>query len=187
SSGWAPLSWPPVVMTLVGAASAAQMPLDATELAYRFIDASYRSIDRREVDEHHGLPGVTREYRQTVTVGKWGEIDYVNAGIEGYGWGALSVHLLMRYLLGFCEEEANTITVAPTLPQALRRVGATYHVELVPWGNYTLSIACTVKDAKRYRLRLHCMVRTSGENLEDTQQRATQRDMEGYESEWEAG
>jgi hypothetical protein len=52
SLGWAPLSWPPVVMTLVGAASAAQMPLDAVELAYRFIDASYRSTDRRELDEH---------------------------------------------------------------------------------------------------------------------------------------
>ena len=55
SSGWAPLSWPPVVMTLVGAADAAQMPLDAAELAYRFIDASYRSIDSRELDEHEWL------------------------------------------------------------------------------------------------------------------------------------
>src|SRR6266516_316750 len=69
SSGWAPLSWPPVVMTLVGAADAAQMPLDAAELAYRFIDASYRSTDSRESYEHGGLPGVTREYRRTVTVG----------------------------------------------------------------------------------------------------------------------
>jgi hypothetical protein len=64
SSGWAPLSWPPVVMTLVGAAAAAQMPLDAAELAYRFIDASYRGTDSRELDEHGGLPGVTREYRR---------------------------------------------------------------------------------------------------------------------------
>ena len=56
SSGWAPLSWPPVVMTLVGAAAAAKMPLDAAELAYRYINASYRSTDRRELDEHapHG-------------------------------------------------------------------------------------------------------------------------------------
>jgi hypothetical protein len=92
SSGWAPLSWPPVVMTLVGAAAAARMPLDAAEPAYRFIDASYRSADHREPDEQGGLPGITREYRQTVAVGKWGETDYVNAGIEDYGWGALSVH-----------------------------------------------------------------------------------------------
>ncbi len=160
SHGWAPLSWPPVVMTLVGAASAAHMPLDAAELAYRFIDASYRSTDGRELDEHGGLPGVTREYRQTVTAGKWGAIDYVNAGIEGYGWGALSIHLIMRYLLGLREEVADKITIAPALPQALRRVGSTYRVAPVPWGNYVLGIECIVKNAKGYTVRVHCARRS---------------------------
>ncbi len=170
SSGWAPLSWPPVVMTLVGAAVAAQMPLDAAELAYRFIDASYRSTNSRELDEHGGLPGVTREYRRTVTTGKWGALDYANAGIEGYGWGALSIHLLMRYLLGLREEEADKITIAPALPQALRRVGATYRVEPVPWGNYVLGIECTVGNAKGYTVRLRCTQQkreTTAEALEE--------------------
>src|SRR5205807_6659968 len=90
-SGWAPLSWPPVVMTQVGGVAAAGMPQEAAELAYRFIDASYRSTDSRELDEHGGLPGVTREYRRTITMGEEVEMDYANAGIEGYGWGALSV------------------------------------------------------------------------------------------------
>ena len=140
SSGWAPLSWPPVVMTLVGAADAARMHLDAAELAYRFIDGSHRGTDYRELDEHGGLPGVTREYRRTVTAGKWGEIGYVNAGIEGYGWGALSVHLLMRYLLGLCEEEMDCLTVRPVLPQALRRTDANYSVGPVCWGKYSLHL-----------------------------------------------
>src|SRR5947199_7237404 len=157
SAGWAPLSWPPVVMTLVGAAASAQMPLDAAELAYRFIDASYRSMDSRELNEHGGLPGITREYRRAITKGKWGEIDYVNAGIEGYGWGALSIHLLMRYLLGLREEEMDRLTVRPVLPQALRRTGATYSVGPLSWGKYSLHIECGVKDAKRYRLRLECV------------------------------
>ena len=169
SHGWAPLSWPPVVMTLVGAASAAQMPLDAAELAYRFIDASYRSTDRRELDEHGGLPGVTREYRQAVTAGKWGAIDYVNAGIEGYGWGALSIHLLMRYILGLREEEADKITIAPALPQALRRVGATYRATPVPWGNYVLGIECTVRNAKGYTVRVHCERRGMKKAAEDVE------------------
>jgi hypothetical protein len=69
---------------------------------------------------------VTREYRKAVTVGKWGAVEYVNTGIEGYGWGALSILLLIRYLLGFREEEAGVIQVAPVLPQVMRRVGATY-------------------------------------------------------------
>ena len=185
SSGWAPLSWPPVVMTLIGAASAARMPLDAAELAYRFIDASYRSIDRRELDEHGGLPGVTREYRQTVTAGKWGEIDYVNAGIEGYGWGALSVHLLVRYLLGLSEEEPDQITIAPVLPQALRRTGATYRVEPLLWGSYMLGIECTIRDAKGYTVRVRC-ARPEGEEIAEAgKEGELQRPARVQECDWE--
>lgn len=167
-SGWAPLSWPPVVMTLVGAAAVASQSFEAVELAYRFIDASYRSIDKREPDEHGGLPGVTREYRQPVTVGKWGEIDYVNAGIEGYGWGALSIHLLLRYLLGLQEEAAGKLVIAPFLPQALRRVGAIYRVQAVQWGQYTLDIECGVRNAEGYTVRLRCMERAREEEIPDT-------------------
>jgi len=43
---------------------------------------------------------------------------FVSAGIEGYGWGALSIHLLMRYLLGLREEEAGAIKIAPALRAA---------------------------------------------------------------------
>jgi hypothetical protein len=157
SSGWAPLSWPPVVMTLVGAAAAAQMPMDAAELAYRYIDASYRSTDSRELDEHGGLPGVTREYRRSITVGKWGEIDYVNAGIEGYGWGALSVFLLIRFLMGLREEEQGAVIIAPVLPQALRRKGARYKIAPIQWGTYALSVECIVRDAGSFTLRLGCL------------------------------
>src|SRR5205807_2145023 len=140
----APSGWPPIAMTMIGAASAASMPAESAEMAYRFIDSSYRSIDARTLDEYGGLPGVTREYRRAVTAGKWGEIDYVNAGIEGYGWGALSVHLLMRYVLGLREEEVDRLTVRPVLPQALRRVGARYVAGPVPWGRYVLNVECRV-------------------------------------------
>jgi len=185
SSGWAPLSWPPVVMTLVGATSAAQMPLDAAELAYRYIDASYRSTDSRELDEHGGLPGVTREYRRTITVGKWGEVDYVNAGIEGYGWGALSIHLLIRYLLGLREEEVGKITIAPMLPQALRRIGATYKVEPIPWGDYVLGIECTVRDAKGYTLRMRCARRGLKQATKAVEHEELRQSGREETSEWE--
>ncbi len=166
-SGWTPLSWPPVVLTLVGAAAAAQMPLDAAELAYHFIDAAYRSIDSRTIDQHGGVPGVTREYHAVVTTGKWGTSEYVNAGIEGYGWGALSVHLLMRYLLGLHEEEAGVIKVAPVLPQALRRVGAAYRAGPVSWGKYLLHVECTVRDAQRYTMCVRCSVQTAPEAIQE--------------------
>ncbi len=69
-SGWAPLSWPPVVMTLLGAAEAAEMFEEAAELAYRFINASYQSSDSRELDAHGGLPGITRRVSTTCLVRK---------------------------------------------------------------------------------------------------------------------
>jgi hypothetical protein len=155
SSGWPPLSWPPVVMTLVGAAAGAGMAEEAAELAYHYIDGSYRSMDRRETDEQGGLPGVTREYRQLIDVGKHERI-YAGAGIEGYGWGALSIHLILRYLLGLQEVEARKITIAPMLPRSLRRVGAIYRAAPVQWGDYTLAIECEVRDEQSYALRLHC-------------------------------
>ena len=163
SSQWAPLSWPPVVLTLIGATAAAQMPQEAAELAYRFIDASFRSTDSRELDEHGGLPGVTREYRSAVVRDKWGEIDYVNAGIEGYGWGALSIHLLLRHLLGLSATDPGSITVAPTLPVALRSPGASYTVAPIPWGKHTLSLTCRVKDANSYEATLQVYPRTQAD------------------------
>jgi hypothetical protein len=172
-------------MTVVGAASVAQMPLDAAELAYRYIDASYRSTDSREIDEHGGLPGVTREYRQAVTAGKWGTVNYVNAGIEGYGWGALSIHLLMRYILGLREEEADKITIAPTLPQGLRRVGAIYRVEPVPWGNYVLGIECMVRNAKGYTVRVHCERRRVEKAAEDVKKSELPQHVTAQRCEWE--
>ena len=148
-------------MTLVGAAAAAHMPVDAAELAFRYIDGSYRSADRREMDEYGGLPGVTREYRRSVTMGKWGEIAYVNAGIEGYGWGALSVLLLIRYVLGLREEEKGALTVAPVIPQALRRKGASYTIGPVQWGIYALNVECIVRDTDGFKMRLSCLINES--------------------------
>jgi Mannosylglycerate hydrolase MGH1-like glycoside hydrolase domain len=165
SNGWAPLCWPPVVMTLIGAASAAKMPSDAAELAYQFIDASYRSIDSRAPDGESGLPGVTREYRRVVNINKKGVIEYANAGIEGYGWGALSVHLLMRYIMGLREEEVGTLLVAPVLPHALRHAGAVYRVGPVQWGKSALQVACTVRDAENYTMHLQSSTAVDEERL----------------------
>ncbi len=64
-------------------AAAAQLPLDAAELAYRFIDAAYRSSDSRERDQHGGIPGVTREYHAVVTIGKWGLLTMSMQGSKG--------------------------------------------------------------------------------------------------------
>ena len=116
-----------------------------------------------------------------------GTYRYANAGIEGYGWGALSIHLLIRYLLGLREEEVDRLTVRPVVPQALRRKGATYVAEPVPWGKYSLSIQCTVKDANTYTLQLRCVLPGAGENQEGAQKEATTHKMEEFQCEWEGG
>jgi hypothetical protein len=153
---WRPLSWPPIVMTVVEAARVAEMPAEAAELAYRFIDSSYRSIDSRTPDEYGNIPGITRENRRLVTSGKWGATDYVNAGIEGYGWGAVSVLLLIRAMMGLIEEEAGTLTVAPMLPRALRTPGTSYTIGPLPWGKHSLTATCMVRDKQGYTMQLSC-------------------------------
>ena len=179
----APFGWPPIAMTMIGAASAASMLIEAAEMAYRFIDSAYRSIDARTLDEYGGIPGVTREYHRTVTVGKWGEIDYANAGIEGYGWGALSIHLIIHYLLGMREEEVDGLTVQPVLPQALRRAGATYLAGPLSWGSYVLHIECKVIDERRYRLHLRCIAPIEASPEESLE--IAQQGMEEHACEWE--
>lgn len=188
-SGWAPLCWPPVVMTLIGAASEAALPLEAAELAAQFIDAACTCIDSRVPDEHGGLPGVTREYHQVTGSRRDGTFTYANAGIEGYGWGAISIHLLLRYVLGLREEEAGMLTIAPALPQSLRRVGACYRVEPVQWGNVTLAIECVVRDAQGYALRLRYSQREKGGEMveDDAVQQSTPEQVVEWEGVWGEG
>ena len=163
---WRPLSWPPIIMTVVEAARTAGMLSEAAELAYRFIDASYRSIDSRTYDEYGNIPGVTRENRRAIVSGKWGETDYVNSGIEGYGWGAVSIHLIIRHLLGICEVEAGKISIAPMLPRTLRRPGTTCSIGPLPWGNFLLTIECAIRDGD-YTVKMRCVERGFG-NAQDT-------------------
>ena len=149
---WRPLSWPPILMMVAEAARCAGMLSEAAELAYRFIEASYHSLDARTRDEYGNIPGVTRENRRLVEQ-KWGA-DYANSGIEGYGWGALNILLVIRYLMGLQEEEAGTLVVAPMLPRNLRRPGAPYKLGPLPWGEFLLTMECLVKDAQGYSVRL---------------------------------
>ncbi|WP_069803942.1 MGH1-like glycoside hydrolase domain-containing protein [Thermogemmatispora onikobensis] len=152
SGGWAPLCWPPVALTVIGAADAAGLPEVAAELAAQFIADGYRHLDRRSFSAEEGLPGVTREYRQARWQGTM--LEYVTAGIEGYGWGALGLHLLLRYLLGLREEEAGQLTVQPMLPRALRRPGSRYHAGPIQWGPFALQATCSVGDGDHYHFNL---------------------------------
>jgi hypothetical protein len=127
AGAYAPLVWPPVAYTALEAALAAGRDEHATELAAEILDRAWRRMDGRDLEPDGALPGVTREF--------WPEGGpRVSAGIEGYGWGALTVVLLVRYLAGLREESPRRFRLVAALPRAWRRPGAVYTLGPVPYG-----------------------------------------------------
>lgn len=150
SHGWMPLSWPPVALTLIGAALEANETAQAAELSAGFIDAMYQGMDRTQLDSESGLPGVTREYLQ----GSSNPSGLMPAGIEGYGWGALGVHLLIWSLLGLRAEGFERLVVVPQLPRGLRQPGANYRLGPLPWGRFVLQVSCEVLSSEQFHFHL---------------------------------
>ncbi|HKS69601.1 MAG TPA: hypothetical protein VJQ45_04240 [Ktedonobacterales bacterium] len=132
-----PLVWPPVAHTALEAALAAGLDARAAELAHALLDRTWRRMDARTIEPDGALPGVAREY--------WPEGGTsTSAGIEGYGWGALGVHFLIRYLLGLREETPSRLRLVPSLPPALRRRGAAYTAGPLPYGCHALTLTYAV-------------------------------------------
>ena len=136
---WPPLAWPPVAYTALEAAQAADLPERAAEMAAEIVDRAWRRMDARGVEPDGALPGVTREF--------WPEGGVkTSAGIEGYGWGALTVHLLIRHLVGLRVLAPDHFTLALALPAMLRRPGARYVIGPLPLGSGALAITFGVPD-----------------------------------------
>lgn len=132
-----PLVWPPVAHTALEAALAAGLDARAAELAHALLDRVWRRMDAHTIEPDGALPGVTREY--------WPEGGTsISAGIEGYGWGALGVHFLIRYLLGLRDEAPNRLRIVPSLPSALRRRSVTYTAGPLPYGCHALTLTYAV-------------------------------------------
>jgi hypothetical protein len=122
--------------------AALSMGLDewAAERSSEILERVWRRMDAREPEPDGALPGVTREY--------WPEGDTAtSAGIEGYGWGALTVYFLLRYLLGLREMAANSFMLVPALPAVLKRGGASYSVGPLAYGGGRVAVTYTVSAA----------------------------------------
>jgi hypothetical protein len=131
---WPALVWPPVAFTALEAAVAAGLPERASELAARILERTWRRMDGRTLEPDGALPGVTREF--------WPEGGRAtSAGIEGYGWGALTVEFLMRHIVGIGDFTPDEIVLAPALPPDLRQPGATYSVGPLAYGRGTMSMS----------------------------------------------
>jgi hypothetical protein len=131
---WPPLVWPPVAYTALEAAQAAGLLDRAANLAAALLDRAWRRLDARQIEPDGTLPGVTREF--------WPEGDTAtSAGIEGYGWGALTIHLLIRHLVGLVVLAPDRFSLAPALPAPLARTpGARYAIGPLPLGPGALTL-----------------------------------------------
>src|SRR5262249_32671109 len=107
-----PLAWPPVAHTVLEAALTCGLDERAAELTAELLERVWRRMDARDLEPDGALPGATREF--------WPEGGReASAGIEGYGWGALTVHFLIRYLSGLREIGPGSFALIPALPASL--------------------------------------------------------------------
>jgi hypothetical protein len=139
---WPPLVWPPVAHTVLEAALAAGQDGRAAALAADIIERTWTRMDARTLEPDGSLPGVTREFWPEGGVGE-------NAGIEGYGWGALTVQFLVRYVLGLREIAPDCFALVPALPATWRRSGAVLSVGPLAYGSGTLTITYRLPDDPR--------------------------------------
>ena len=80
---------------------------------------------------------------------------------------------------------ADKITITPALPQALRRVVATYRIAPIPCGTNVLGIECTVRDSKGYTVRVLCERRKMEKAAEGVEKGELPRPGTAQRSEWE--
>jgi hypothetical protein len=135
-----PLVWPPVAFTVLEAAASAGLNEWTSERTAEILERAWRRMDARDPEPDGALPGVTREY--------WPEGGRgVSAGIEGYGWGALTIHFLIRHRVGLREVSTKQLTLCPALPVFLRRPGASYTVGPIAYGRGALTVTYTLAPA----------------------------------------
>jgi len=150
-----PLMWPSVAFCLIEACSESQRLDLASWHSWQIIDPVYRWLDSNPADidpEKGGMPGVAREY--------WPQVVASNAnpprgggGAEVYGWGCLSVYLLLRYVVGFAGEN-DGFTVTPNLPADLLQPGKVYKAGQFSWHQAKVDITYTVGDKLAAKVEL---------------------------------
>jgi len=132
--------WPSWSGTLGEVAAALGCDAWAARFVARIVERVYRENDRRtqEPDERP-TPGNAREY--------WPEPLGKFTGNDAYGWGAETLPLLMRHVVGFHEDDAGwrgvRFTLAPGLPEGWR---GTYTLANIQYRGVAIDLSYTVAD-----------------------------------------
>ena len=144
SVGWDVLWWPCFVFPLFESLSLAEdregvLRGYLRELAYRVVERAYKYSDLK-VRRGYASPGTSYEH--------WGHLEDGYKGVECYGWGALPVLIIFRYILGVREggPEECSLTVNPNIPQPLLRSGAKLGVSGYRYRDLRLSLLYSIKE-----------------------------------------
>jgi len=117
--------WPTFQLVLAESAYRLGCPRELAAMAAERVEHVYAALDAPRAGRRGPLPGVQHEYWPDKPV--W--------GAEGYGWGALCVALVVRYLGGWREDgplAGEGFTLAPALPRRLARPGAVLRLHNLP-------------------------------------------------------
>jgi hypothetical protein len=114
--------WPSWTYAVVESAAAAGQHALGARMATRIVERIYRRNDRRSLAGLvRPLPGVAPEY--------WPTDAPSYTGSDGYGWGATTLSLVLRQVIGFTESAATdgwSCCLTPGLPAVWGRPGRTY-------------------------------------------------------------
>lgn len=132
--------WPSWSGTLGEVAAALGCDAWAARFVAKIVDRVYRQNDRRtQAPDERPTPGNAREY--------WPEPLGKFTGNDAYGWGAETLPLLMRHIVGFREDDAGwhgvRFTLVPGLPDGWR---GTYTLANIQYRGVAIDLTHTVAD-----------------------------------------
>ena len=137
---YSPLEWPPVALTVLESAREAGEVDWAAKAAAGLLERVWSATDAPRHEPGRPLPGVSHEHWPPA--GEW--------HTEGYGWGATTVLLFLRYVAGVVDDpESDELRIEPRLPPALLTPGACYELRNLAWRGERLDLTYRVGDDGR--------------------------------------
>ena len=135
-AGYTPVEWPPVAVTALESALQAGAADWAAATAAELVDRVWRVTDASTHEPGKPLPGIAHEHWPPE--GEW--------HTEGYGWGATTLLLFLRYVAGIQDDpESDELRVQPRLPKELIRPGARYELLNLPWRGELIDLRYSVE------------------------------------------
>jgi hypothetical protein len=142
--------WPSWTYAIVESAAAAGYHAFAARMAARIVERVWRRVDRRDLYGYaRPLPGVAPEY--------WPTDVMAYTGSDGYGWGATTLSLLLRQVIGLTESEITdrwAVHLTPGLPDALLVPGREYALRGLTYRGRRFDLAYLIGPAGDLTVRL---------------------------------